>query len=149
MVLPSLSALIITKKPIVYEQINNRLLYFFNIVIGYFMWLCKILCDLYTMVLVCCTERSNSSASGSKHTPSKMRLFNIWRSRSLKIHSLIICSHALLGKSNVSMVSPCDAFSVSSTSYSISHDTAGRSPSHTSLPTSPGRQASFPSSACS
>ena len=56
---------------------------------SYVMCLYSLSNDLYMIDFVCRTDRSNSSASGSKQMPSNNRRFKIRRSRSLKIHSSI------------------------------------------------------------
>ena len=49
----------------------------------------SVLSDLYTMRLTWLTDRSNSSASGSKQIPSINLRFNIFLSRSLCMYSFI------------------------------------------------------------
>ena len=61
---------------------------------GSFSYKCRVTMSrlLYIMFLICCVERSNSSARRSYVMPSHKRLFSTARFLSCSIHSSITCS---------------------------------------------------------
>lgn len=55
----------------------------------------------YTILLICRSDRSNSSARGSKWIPSRCLRFKMFRSLSLRTHSSIRCSISDRDKPNL------------------------------------------------